>query len=366
MKQPFSRYDPRLRTCLLGLILILCPVAGSLQAEDLFLGGGRFRVSATFETAGGSGSAQGVPLSADSGTFWFFQPDNVELIVKVVDACAPPFERFWFFAAGLTNVEVEIAVEDIFAGETRRYTNAAGTAFQPIQDTAAFATCGVERACGQGSAAEIAATPRADAGLEALALVLSDGITARQATYDRLVADVAAIKADFPEVADIHFLLGYDPTTLLLTLTPEAVAAANAGTYHEWDCLNSWYDASEILLLDSPNVATVHFRGRLRTDRLIAEYAALDGVLSAAQKVIPPPPGPLPADLNNICAHVEGERFHYLFHFGPANGYWYLTTAAPNAEPVFEDQHFILPILQPPGPWWLALFDSCRQHQLGS
>ncbi|HYH47791.1 MAG TPA: hypothetical protein VEG34_19065 [Thermoanaerobaculia bacterium] len=355
----------RNRAWFLAAVLMLGSAAHG-WADDLFLAGGRFRVSATFQTAAGPGpgSAQGVPLSDDSGTFWFFSPANVELVVKVIDACAPPFERFWFFAAGLTNVAVEIEVEDVFAGGTRRYSNAAGHAFEPIQDTAAFATCGFERACGQGTAAEIAATPRADASLESLALVLSNGVTARQATYDRLVDDLAAIKADFPEVADIGFHLRYDPSTLLLTLTPEAVAAANAGTYHEWDCLNSWYDASEVRLLGPLNVATVHFRGRLRTDRLIAEYAALDGVLAAAQNFLAPPPIP-PAPLNNLCAFVEGERFHYLFPFGH-DGYWYLTTAGPGAEPVFEDQYFHFPVTQPPPPAWFGLFDSCRQQQLGS
>jgi hypothetical protein len=352
----------RNRAWFLAAVLMLCSAAQG-WADDLFLGGGRFRVSATFQTAAGPGVGNGVPLSDDSGTFWFFSPANVELVVKVIDACAPPFERFWFFAAGLTNVAVEIEVEDVFAGGTRHYSNAAGHAFEPIQDTAAFATCGVERDCGQGSAAEIAATPRADASVESLALVLSNGVTARQATYDRLVVDIAAIKADFPEVADVNFQPGYEPSTLLLTLTPEAAAAAVAGTYHEWDCLNSWYDASEIRLLDPLNVATVHFRGRLRTDRLIAEYEALDGVLLATRNAFAPPPIP-PAPLNNLCAFVEGERFHYLFQFG-YDGYWYLTTAGPGAEPVFEDQYFLVPILAPPPPAWVGLFDSCRQQQLG-
>ncbi|HYH47792.1 MAG TPA: hypothetical protein VEG34_19070, partial [Thermoanaerobaculia bacterium] len=94
--------SPRLRTCILAAVLLLCSVANGLQAEDLFLGGGRFRVAASFETAAGPGVGNGVPLSDGSGTFWFFSPANVELVVKVVDACAPPFDRFWFFAAGLT------------------------------------------------------------------------------------------------------------------------------------------------------------------------------------------------------------------------------------------------------------------------
>lgn len=354
--------SPRNCTWLLAIVLVLCFNGNILHAEDLLLGDGRFRVSASFETATGSGVGQGMALSDDSGTFWFFSPENIELVVKVIDACAPPFERFWFFAAGLTNVAVEIEVEDIFSGETRHYSNAAGQAFQPLQDTAAFATCGVVRSCGQGSAAEIAATPRADSSLEALALVLSNGITARQATYDRLVADVPAIKASFPELRDAEFRPAYDATTLLLTLTPEAAAAARAGTNHAWDCLNSWYDAVEVRVLNPLNVAFVHFRGLLRTDRLAPEYLALDGVLAASQNFIAPPPIP-PAQLDRICAVAEGARFHYLVvTSGGSDAYWYLTTAAPGAEPVLEDYFPIFPVLQPPPPAWLAMFDSCRQQ----
>ena len=31
----------------------------------------------------------GVPLTSDSGYFWFFDADNIELVVKVLDACTP-------------------------------------------------------------------------------------------------------------------------------------------------------------------------------------------------------------------------------------------------------------------------------------
>ncbi len=346
----------------LPAFLILCAFAGPLPAEDIFLSGGRFRVAATFETAAGPGVGQGVVLSDHSGTFWFFSPDNVELIVKVIDACAPPFERFWFFAAGLTNVEVEIAVEDIFSGETRRYSNAAGTAFQPIQDTAAFATCGVERACGQGSASEIAATPRADTSLEALALVLSDRVAARQSTYDRLVADVAAIRARFPDLAGATFLPAYDPSSLLVLLTPEAAAAVRAGNYHEWDCLNDWYDVRDVRLFQAQDIAVVRFHGLLRTDRVAPEYLALDGVLAAEQDFFTLPPlAPLPGEL---CARAEGTRFHYLVEtFDNLRRLWYLTTAAPGAEPVLVDDFVFFPITNPPVPF-LSMFESCLEQSL--
>jgi ribulose-5-phosphate 4-epimerase/fuculose-1-phosphate aldolase len=49
--------------------------------------------------------------------------------------------RHWVFAAGLTNVEVTLRVVDTFAGSVKTYVNPLGTAYQPIQDTSAFATC---------------------------------------------------------------------------------------------------------------------------------------------------------------------------------------------------------------------------------
>src|SRR5262249_48368702 len=83
-------------------------------ATPLCLGGGRFTVTATWKTPQGqTGSAQAVPLTVDTGFFWFFGPDNVELLVKVLDGCA--FNgHHWVFAGGLTDVEVHLAVSDSF------------------------------------------------------------------------------------------------------------------------------------------------------------------------------------------------------------------------------------------------------------
>jgi hypothetical protein len=41
----------------------------------------------------------------------------------------------------LTNVEVLLAVEDTHSGVVRLYENPLGEAFEPIQDTEAFADC---------------------------------------------------------------------------------------------------------------------------------------------------------------------------------------------------------------------------------
>jgi hypothetical protein len=104
------------------------------------LNGGRFRVEADWRTpSGASGRGQVMSLAGDSGAFWFFDPDNAELIVKVIDACR--LGRFWVFAAGLTHVEVEITVTDTQTGQSKTYFNPMGRPFEIIQDTDAFATC---------------------------------------------------------------------------------------------------------------------------------------------------------------------------------------------------------------------------------
>lgn len=110
-------------------------------AAALDLTGDRFRVSATWRTAlGETGDALGGELTGDTGYFYFFSDNNVELVVKVLDAC-DAFDRFWVFAGGLTDVEVELTVEDTLNGEVQTYSNDLGTAFAPIQDTDAFDTC---------------------------------------------------------------------------------------------------------------------------------------------------------------------------------------------------------------------------------
>mgnify|MGYP006171081271 CR=1 FL=1 len=60
-----------------------------------------------------------------AGFFWFFEPSNLELVVKVLDARVVN-GHFWVFTAALTNVERTITVIDTDTGATRRYHRPAG------------------------------------------------------------------------------------------------------------------------------------------------------------------------------------------------------------------------------------------------
>lgn len=117
----------------------------------LELNGRRFRVEADWRAPQGtSGRGRPVQLTEDSGYFWFFAPDNIELQVKALNACVPPFNHFWIFAAGLTNVEVTLRVTDTLAPDApKTYINPMGRVFETITDDRAFATCNVtpDRIC---------------------------------------------------------------------------------------------------------------------------------------------------------------------------------------------------------------------------
>lgn len=117
------------------------PSPCNASTTSLCLNNGRFEVSANWQTPdGASGVAQVIKLTDETGYFWFFSATNVEAVLKVLNGCAVN-SRYWVFAGGLTNVRTVITVRDTARGTSKVYVNPQNTAFQPIQDTNAFATC---------------------------------------------------------------------------------------------------------------------------------------------------------------------------------------------------------------------------------
>ncbi len=113
------------------------------SASRMCLNDGRFAVDVDWvKPDGESGVGEGVPVGTnDSGLFYFFNPTNWEMLVKVLDNCDGPTNRFWVFAAASTTVEYTLTVTDTVSGEVREYFNPQGTRAAAIADIEAFATC---------------------------------------------------------------------------------------------------------------------------------------------------------------------------------------------------------------------------------
>lgn len=100
---------------------------------------GRFQVSVSWTTPNGqtgAGHVAAAPASNTTTSFWFFSPDNVELVVKVVDGRAFN-NKSWVFGGSLTNVAYTLTVKDTTTGSERTYLNAQG-AQTSFSDTSAF------------------------------------------------------------------------------------------------------------------------------------------------------------------------------------------------------------------------------------
>ena len=74
---------------------------------------------------GHRGHGQTLPLTDETGAFWFFDAANYELLVKVLDGRGIN-GAFWTFFGALTNVELRLLVTDTETGASRGYFNPAG------------------------------------------------------------------------------------------------------------------------------------------------------------------------------------------------------------------------------------------------
>lgn len=106
--------------------------------KTLCLDGGRFAVTAQWTTLQHNGDGHPLPLTDTSGAFWFFSGDNVEVTVKIVDACSFNPPAFWLFASGGTNVRVDLSVTDLRRNVTQHYINPLATSFPFIFDALSF------------------------------------------------------------------------------------------------------------------------------------------------------------------------------------------------------------------------------------
>jgi hypothetical protein len=126
-----------------ALDLPIAPNCGAGTSTSLCLEN-RFSVSALYRT-GPPGSAESVAhtvgcTNPGSGLFWFFSPDNWEVMVKTVNGCGLN-SRHWIFTAATTNVFYRLTVYDVHAGAQKIFFNYPGPPAPAVTDVNAFATC---------------------------------------------------------------------------------------------------------------------------------------------------------------------------------------------------------------------------------
>ncbi len=99
-----------------------------------------YSVTVKWRTTTDTGNGVVAVSAPSSGVFWFFTPDNWELMVKVLYGC-PINDRYWVFSAATTNVFYRMEVFDSLDGVNKVYFNYPGPPAPAVTDTAAFATC---------------------------------------------------------------------------------------------------------------------------------------------------------------------------------------------------------------------------------
>ncbi|MEM7350651.1 MAG: penicillin acylase family protein [Acidobacteriota bacterium] len=101
----------------------------------------RFQATIDWTAPASVGMGRSVAFSSDaSGNFYFFDPVNWEILVKVLNGCSIN-NHYWVFASAATDVGWTLTIEDTETGQIWSGSNPLGQRSPAITDTEAFATC---------------------------------------------------------------------------------------------------------------------------------------------------------------------------------------------------------------------------------
>lgn len=168
----------------------MAPATAPLRLAD-----GRFTATITWKDfLGQRGGGRAAAWTADTGYFWFFEPENVEVMVKVLDGRLIN-GAYWVFVGSLSNVEFALTVRDEWTGAVWTYDNPLGS-FASFGDIGAFPEPGIAAALqpDHGPASGqlgIAAGEENDAGTVSLAAPPALGGDQEIVLGDRFVLSVA-------------------------------------------------------------------------------------------------------------------------------------------------------------------------------
>jgi hypothetical protein len=117
-----------------------------------------------------------------------------------------------------------------------------------------------------------------------VALCLSNSLRPPDTLSSRVQTELDSIRALFGSVHvvvdSVRFTPPWEPSCILVEFDEETAELVLQGDYHAWDDLNEEYGITEIneRLLDSMELATLHFEGVLHPRHLAALYDSLPGV----------------------------------------------------------------------------------------
>ncbi len=134
---PFSTPPATGWACPLYQLNVLPDQPLCIQDADTLCLSNRFEVEIQWLTGTDQGPGQAKRLTPDTGTFSFLDPDNLELFVKVLDACEIN-GNYWVFASGLTNVGINLRVRDTVTELERTYVNPVNRPYPPLQQVSDF------------------------------------------------------------------------------------------------------------------------------------------------------------------------------------------------------------------------------------
>lgn len=252
-----------------------------------------------------SGEGQAVHLepatNVDTGFFWFYDEDDVELVVKIIDG-RQINQHFWVFVGSLTNVEYTLRVTDTETGRIAQYFNPPGDR-TVVEDTSAFEETGGgtggPQAIGGGHALRRSLLPR-----EALPSCGDDAVTCVRGGRFAIQSVYSG-----PNPADSPLMGRADYTTATSALLRHGGLGSNPDTFVKVidgrEVNGSFWVAAATLLGESPGTEVTVTD--LQTARAVSYVLSEGGILSVGDR-LPFAPDP-PAGAWLETAEIPGFRF---------------------------------------------------------
>jgi hypothetical protein len=157
-----------------------------------------------------------------------------------------------------------------------------------------------------GPPPDVAATPRPDHDADVLALSVDPArAAAPQARYERVTADLAAIRALDPTLAEVHVGCVFPNGIAFWFFDDEDVNdALFAGDYHAWDCHNAYFHRRQELRIDDLAVA-IELDG-VFGEAVAGAYASLPGLDDQEPHWFPRDGWPVPTAADADCSEAAG------------------------------------------------------------